>query len=113
MDRILDSERLAQVGRLQDLGELPIIGETLRDNDVPQRVEEWIEEVGPYFTITEAHFEVVRSVRACRFRASATAAWAWPRTLTAMPATRSRYLLPASSQIQQPSPRTRVSGWRA
>ncbi len=37
-----------------------------------------------------------------------TNGWAWPRALTAMPPSRSRYSLPSASQTRQPAPRTRT-----
>ena len=37
-----------------------------------------------------------------------TNGWAWPRALTAIPPSRSRYSLPSASQTRQPAPRTRT-----
>jgi acetylornithine aminotransferase len=41
--------------------------------------------------------------------ASTRAGWAWPRALTAMPASRSTYSLPSASQTWAPRPRTSAS----
>src|SRR6266849_5880453 len=53
-------------------------------------------------------------MRICAWAATAeaTAGWAWPRRLTAIPATRSRYSRPDSSYTRQPLPRTKVTGNR-
>src|ERR1700674_157051 len=49
-------------------------------------------------------------VPACALTAATTSGWAWPRRLTAMPATRSRYSRPESSYTRHPRPRTNVTG---
>ncbi|CAM5496509.1 hypothetical protein SFUMM280S_03068 [Streptomyces fumanus] len=53
--------------------------------------------------------ETCPSEAICRPTASTTAGWAWPRALTAIPPTKSRYSLPSASQSRSPAPRTRGS----
>ena len=54
-------------------------------------------------------FETWPSVCSWAVTASTSAGWAWPREFTAMPPSRSRYCLPASSQTYAPSPRVSTS----
>src|SRR3970282_1463823 len=51
-------------------------------------------------------------VAACPCTAFTTAGWQWPRLTAAIPATKSRYSRPSSSQTRQPSPLTSVTGSR-
>jgi len=54
-------EEIPQV--VDDLGNLPLIGETLRDNDVPDRVQEWIEDLPDRLTGEDSPVEdVARSL---------------------------------------------------
>src|SRR3990170_1417401 len=49
---------------------------------------------------------------ACSCTAFTTSGWQWPRLTTAIPATKSRYSRPSSSQTRVPSPLTSVTGCR-
>ena len=49
----------------------------------------------------------------CSVSARVRRGWLWPSVFTAMPASASRYFLPASSHSHTPWPRTNATGWRA
>src|SRR3989304_4989158 len=51
-------------------------------------------------------------VAACSWTAFTTSGWQWPRLTAAIPATKSRYSRPSSSQTRVPSPLTSVIGNR-
>ena len=53
-------------------------------------------------------FDTCPRVLSCAVTASTTAGWAWPRQLTAIPASRSVYWAPSASHTRAPRPRTRT-----